>query len=29
VWFTGGLTIKTTLDPKAQAGAIQGISKHV
>ncbi|WP_225846983.1 transglycosylase domain-containing protein [Streptomyces sp. HPF1205] len=28
-WYTGGLTIKTTLDPKAQASAIDGIQKHV
>lgn len=28
-WNTGGLTIKTTLDPKAQAGMLNGISKHV
>ncbi|MEV6008263.1 transglycosylase domain-containing protein [Streptomyces sp. NPDC051976] len=29
IWNTGGLTIKTTLDPKAQASVINGISKHV
>lgn len=28
-WDTGGLTIRTTLDPKAQAGVLDGISKHV
>ncbi|MEE4544696.1 transglycosylase domain-containing protein [Streptomyces sp. V4-01] len=28
-WNTGGLTIHTTLEPKAQAAAIHGISKHV
>jgi membrane peptidoglycan carboxypeptidase len=28
-WNQGGLTIHTTLDPKAQAAAINGISKHV
>ncbi|MFF7159465.1 transglycosylase domain-containing protein [Streptomyces sp. NPDC008139] len=28
-WDTGGLTVKTTLDPKAQAGVLDGISKHV
>ncbi|SFF52433.1 Membrane carboxypeptidase (penicillin-binding protein) [Actinacidiphila alni] len=28
-WNTGGLTIRTTLDPKAQAGVLDGISKHV
>ncbi|SEO88772.1 transglycosylase domain-containing protein [Actinacidiphila rubida] len=29
LWNTGGLTIKTTLDPNAQTGVLQGISKHV
>jgi membrane peptidoglycan carboxypeptidase len=29
LWNTGGLTIRTTLDPKAQAGVLTGISKHV
>ncbi|MCL2733986.1 MAG: transglycosylase domain-containing protein [Actinomycetia bacterium] len=29
LWNTGGLTIKTTLDPNAQIGVLQGISKHV
>jgi membrane peptidoglycan carboxypeptidase len=29
LWNTGGLTIRTTLDPNAQAGVLQGISKHV
>jgi membrane peptidoglycan carboxypeptidase len=29
LWNTGGLTIRTTLDPKAQVGVLQGISKHV
>ncbi|WP_405583297.1 transglycosylase domain-containing protein [Streptomyces sp. NBC_01190] len=29
LWNTGGLTIKTTLDPSAQAGVLRGISKHV
>jgi membrane peptidoglycan carboxypeptidase len=28
-WNTGGLTIKTTLDPKAQAALLSGIEKHV
>lgn len=28
-WNTGGLTIKTTLDPKAQASVLNGIRKHV
>ncbi|MBM9508977.1 transglycosylase domain-containing protein [Actinacidiphila acididurans] len=28
-WDTGGLTIKTTLDPKAQASVLSGIQKHV
>jgi membrane peptidoglycan carboxypeptidase len=29
LWNTGGLTIRTTLDPAAQSGVLQGISKHV
>jgi len=29
LWNTGGLTIRTTMDPKAQAGVLQGISRHV
>lgn len=29
VWNIGGLTVRTTLDPKAQAGVLDGISKHV
>lgn len=29
LWNTGGLTIRTTLEPKAQVGVLQGISKHV
>ncbi|WP_335983857.1 transglycosylase domain-containing protein [Streptomyces sp. CA2R106] len=29
VWNTGGLTIHTTLDPKAQKSLISGISNHV
>ncbi|MBY8877463.1 transglycosylase domain-containing protein [Actinacidiphila acidipaludis] len=29
LWNTGGLTIRTTLDPTAQAGVLQGISNHV
>ncbi|CAG6394833.1 penicillin-binding protein [Streptomyces cocklensis] len=28
-WDIGGLTIRTTLDPKAQASLLKGISKHV
>jgi membrane peptidoglycan carboxypeptidase len=28
-WNTGGLTIRTTLDPKAQRSTIEGIGQHV
>jgi membrane peptidoglycan carboxypeptidase len=28
-WNTGGLTIRTTLDPQAQRSTVEGISKHV
>ncbi|MFG1804969.1 transglycosylase domain-containing protein [Streptomyces sp. NPDC049040] len=28
-WDIGGLTIKTTLDPKAQASLLKGLSEHV
>jgi membrane peptidoglycan carboxypeptidase len=28
-WDIGGLTIKTTLDPKAQASLLKGVGKHV
>ncbi|WP_329133458.1 penicillin-binding protein [Streptomyces sp. NBC_01476] len=29
VWNTGGLTIRTTLDPRSQQSLLKGISKHV
>jgi membrane peptidoglycan carboxypeptidase len=29
LWYTGGLTIRTTLDPKAQRSLLNGISNHV
>ncbi|WNI16313.1 transglycosylase domain-containing protein [Actinacidiphila sp. ITFR-21] len=29
LWNTGGLTIQTTLDPKAQRSLLKGINKHV